>query len=52
MSEKPTDLSRYNTREREIINYLQESYGRPLMQEEINLALVQAKAIHGEDLTG
>jgi len=43
------DLSRYNAREREIIDYLQERRG-PLSQEEINLALEQARAIYGDDL--
>jgi hypothetical protein len=46
------DLSRYSAREREIIDYLQKDEGRPLKQEEINLGLEQARAIHGDDLEG
>jgi hypothetical protein len=38
--------------ERSIIDYLQKSRGRPLTQEEINLSLEQARAIHGDDLEG
>jgi hypothetical protein len=47
------DLSwyrRYNKEEREIIEYLQQD--GPLTQEQINLALEQARSIHGDDLKG
>ena len=51
--QKPAvDLSHYSKAEREIIEYLQKDEGRPLTQGEINLALEQAKAIHGDDLDG
>lgn len=43
---------RYNKREREIIDLVQRGRDRPLTQEEINLSLEQARAIHGEDLEG
>jgi hypothetical protein len=52
MSEKPVDLSRYSKAEREIIDLVQKRQGRALTQEEINLSLEQARAIHGDDLTG
>ena len=44
------DLSRYNEREREIINLMQKGRDRPLTQEQINNGLEQAKAIFGDDL--
>jgi hypothetical protein len=43
---------RYTQAELRIIAYLAKCEGRLLRQEEINLALMQAKAIHGDDLTG
>ena len=46
------DLSRYTKAEREIIEFLQRRKSRPLTQEEINLSLEQARAIHGDDLMG
>ena len=49
---RSVDLSRYNEREREIIDIVQRGRDRPLTQEEINLSLEQARAIHGEDLLG
>jgi hypothetical protein len=60
MSEKPTgtkpsnevDLSRYSPAERRIIDLVAKNKGRPLTQQEVNLALEQARAIHGDDLTG
>jgi hypothetical protein len=60
MSEKPTgtqpkdvvDLSRYSPAEREIIDFLQKDWGRPITQGEIDFQLDQAKSILGPDLTG
>jgi hypothetical protein len=59
MSEKPTGTKprneverRYSPAERRIIALVTKHDGRTLTQEEINLALEQAKAIHGDDLTG
>ncbi len=60
MSEKPTgtkpsnevDLSRYSPAEQAIIAMVAKNKGRALTQEEINLSLEQARAIHGDDLTG
>ena len=46
------DLSRYNEKEREIINLMQKGEARPLTQEQINNGLGQARAILGEDLDG
>ena len=46
------DLSRYNEREREIIDLMQKGEDRPLTQEQITNGLEQAKAIYGDDLMG
>jgi hypothetical protein len=55
MSKNVVELSRYrrySKREREIIAICERYHDRPLTQEEINLSLEQARAIHGEDLLG
>jgi hypothetical protein len=38
--------------EQAIIAAISKNKGRPLTQEETNLVLAQARAIHGDDLTG
>ena len=44
--------NRRNSAEQAIVAAVAKSKGRPLTPEETNLALAQAKAIHGDDLTG
>jgi hypothetical protein len=42
----------YSRAEQAIIAVVAKNKGRPLTREEANLVLAQAKAIHGDDLTG